>query len=117
MNICFARLVRICCFYNIANVFKHVLGCPSYARFFVSNNLFTVPIVDDFGPFKVTWRNRFLYTKDYDIFTNPENIDECASAPCLNGAECQDGNNSYACVCQPGFTGEHCEGKTNDVRS
>ena len=30
------------------------------------------------------------------------NIDECASQPCVNGATCQDGINSYTCQCSPG---------------
>ena len=36
-------------------------------------------------------------------------IDDCANQPCKNSATCKDGVNSYSCVCQSGFTGEHCE--------
>ena len=34
---------------------------------------------------------------------------QCASNPCLNGANCTDKFRSYSCVCAPGFTGVHCE--------
>ncbi|KAI1900651.1 hypothetical protein AGOR_G00052110 [Albula goreensis] len=37
------------------------------------------------------------------------NIDECESAPCQNGASCEDLINSYKCVCSPGYTGVDCE--------
>jgi hypothetical protein len=37
------------------------------------------------------------------------NLDECASSPCLNLAQCQDGIDSYTCICLPGFTGPRCE--------
>ena len=36
------------------------------------------------------------------------NINECASSPCQNGAECQDGDNGYKCDCIPGYRGRHC---------
>ena len=36
-------------------------------------------------------------------------VDECASRPCLNGAECIDGVNLYRCVCDPGLTGTNCQ--------
>eukprot|EP00058_Branchiostoma_floridae_P005498 XP_002590986.1 hypothetical protein BRAFLDRAFT_69463 [Branchiostoma floridae] len=36
-------------------------------------------------------------------------IDECSSAPCQNGATCQDGVNSFICQCAPGYTGTLCE--------
>ncbi|WAR08539.1 FBP3-like protein [Mya arenaria] len=43
-------------------------------------------------------------------------IDECASAPCVNGASCSDGINSYTCNCVPGYTGLNCQigGKTSN---
>ena len=35
--------------------------------------------------------------------------DECLSNPCLNGALCSDGVNSYICSCVPGYKGLNCE--------
>lgn len=39
-------------------------------------------------------------------------IDECKSAPCKNGATCNQYVNSYTCSCPPGFSGVNCQ--TND---
>lgn len=36
-------------------------------------------------------------------------VDECQSNPCLNGATCLDGVNSFTCVCLPSYTGDLCE--------
>lgn len=33
--------------------------------------------------------------------------DECSSNPCYNNATCIDGHNSYACTCQPAYTGKY----------
>lgn len=38
-----------------------------------------------------------------------QNIDECASDPCMNGGTCQDGLASFTCVCSEEFVGERCE--------
>ena len=35
-------------------------------------------------------------------------IDECESNPCVHG-KCQNGDNNYKCICEPGYTGIHCE--------
>lgn len=32
-------------------------------------------------------------------------INECDSSPCLNGASCYDEDNSFTCICAPGFSG------------
>ena len=34
-----------------------------------------------------------------------EDIDECSSSPCQNGATCVDNVNGYTCECLPGYTG------------
>lgn len=36
-----------------------------------------------------------------------EELDECVSAPCLNGATCKDRLNGFDCTCPPGFTGNY----------
>ncbi|XP_042541866.1 cubilin [Dipodomys spectabilis] len=38
-----------------------------------------------------------------------ENINECASNPCLNGGTCVDGINSFSCECTSSWTGDHCQ--------
>ncbi|KAM9338728.1 versican core protein [Symphorus nematophorus] len=39
-------------------------------------------------------------------------VDECQSNPCLNGATCLDGVNSFTCLCLPSYAGELCEQDT-----
>ena len=34
---------------------------------------------------------------------------ECASDPCMNGANCTDEIDGYTCQCANGYTGELCE--------
>ncbi|XP_068613126.1 protein eyes shut homolog [Brachionichthys hirsutus] len=41
-------------------------------------------------------------------------VNECCSAPCHNGAICQDLINSYFCHCRTGWTGLHCEDDINE---
>lgn len=38
-----------------------------------------------------------------------ENVDDCKSHACLNGASCVDGLDAYSCMCSPGFSGHFCE--------
>uniref|UniRef100_A0A8B9NY43 Aggrecan core protein n=1 Tax=Apteryx owenii TaxID=8824 RepID=A0A8B9NY43_APTOW len=38
-----------------------------------------------------------------------EDIDECHSSPCLNGATCVDGIDSFKCLCLPSYGGDLCE--------
>ena len=52
-----------------------------------------------------------------DGFTGPKcevNIDECATNPCQNGAQCVDGTAQYTCICEPGFEGLQCETDINE---
>ncbi|KAF3708325.1 Protein eyes shut -like protein Epidermal growth factor-like protein 10 [Channa argus] len=41
-------------------------------------------------------------------------VNECCSAPCHNGAICEDLNNSYVCHCRSGWSGLHCEDDINE---
>ncbi|KAK2824189.1 hypothetical protein Q5P01_021364 [Channa striata] len=41
-------------------------------------------------------------------------VNECCSAPCHNGAICEDLINSYICHCRSGWTGLHCEDDINE---
>ncbi|KAM9223822.1 aggrecan core protein [Leptosomus discolor] len=38
-----------------------------------------------------------------------EDTDECYSSPCLNGATCVDGIDSFKCLCLPSYGGDLCE--------
>ncbi|KAG7279659.1 hypothetical protein CRUP_025762 [Coryphaenoides rupestris] len=38
-----------------------------------------------------------------------QNIDECASGPCLNGGTCTDGVNRFTCTCTAQWTGALCQ--------
>ncbi|NXU58670.1 CRUM1 protein, partial [Turnix velox] len=49
--------------------------------------------------------------------TCTDNIDECASNPCQNGAICRDKVNEYGCFCVPGFQGYNCEIDINECAS
>ena len=44
-------------------------------------------------------------------------LDECDSAPCLNGATCTDRVNSFHCQCPPGFIGSQCQTDIDDCVS
>ncbi|KAG5840785.1 hypothetical protein ANANG_G00192340 [Anguilla anguilla] len=46
-----------------------------------------------------------------------EDVDECQSHPCQNGAICMDRANGYQCFCVPGFQGYHCEIDINECAS
>ncbi|KAM4663381.1 protein crumbs homolog 2 [Discoglossus pictus] len=37
------------------------------------------------------------------------NIDDCVHHQCLNGGSCEDGVNSYTCVCPATYAGPHCQ--------
>ncbi|XP_067085594.1 sushi, nidogen and EGF-like domain-containing protein 1 [Osmerus mordax] len=46
-----------------------------------------------------------------------QEVDECVSQPCLNGATCLDRVDSYLCACDKGFTGSHCQTDVDECLS
>ncbi|CAJ0946246.1 unnamed protein product, partial [Ranitomeya imitator] len=46
-----------------------------------------------------------------------EEIDECQSQPCQNGAMCKDRVSHFLCDCQEGYSGKHCELDVNECSS
>ena len=36
-------------------------------------------------------------------------IDDCADSPCHQGATCQDGIDTFTCLCPKGMTGTRCD--------
>uniref|UniRef100_A0A8C9EMJ4 Sushi, nidogen and EGF like domains 1 n=1 Tax=Pavo cristatus TaxID=9049 RepID=A0A8C9EMJ4_PAVCR len=54
------------------------------------------------------------------IWSDPpecDEIDECRSQPCLNGGQCKDRIAEFLCVCEPGYTGLHCELEVDECQS
>nr|XP_006821635.1 PREDICTED: sushi, von Willebrand factor type A, EGF and pentraxin domain-containing protein 1-like [Saccoglossus kowalevskii] len=45
-----------------------------------------------------------------------DDTNECASNPCHGQATCVDELRSYACECEPGFAGKHCEINIDDCK-
>ena len=39
------------------------------------------------------------------------NLDPCAPNPCQNGSCALEGEGSYVCTCDPGWTGTNCDGE------
>ncbi|XP_072724876.1 sushi, nidogen and EGF-like domain-containing protein 1 isoform X12 [Ciconia boyciana] len=46
-----------------------------------------------------------------------DEIDECWSQPCLNGGRCKDHVAKFLCLCEPGYTGHHCESDVDECQS
>ncbi|NXA00565.1 SNED1 protein, partial [Nesospiza acunhae] len=46
-----------------------------------------------------------------------DEIDECQSQPCLNGGQCKDRVSAFLCLCEPGYTGHHCELDVDECQS
>ena len=54
----------------------------------------------------------YLSYEAYDdvfLFAIFLDIDDCVNVTCHNNGSCDDGVNSYLCLCQKGFTGKHCK--------
>uniref|UniRef100_A0A8C0EDJ7 Sushi, nidogen and EGF like domains 1 n=1 Tax=Bubo bubo TaxID=30461 RepID=A0A8C0EDJ7_BUBBB len=54
------------------------------------------------------------------IWSDPpecDEIDECQSQPCLNGGRCKDHVAEFLCLCEPGYTGHHCESDVDECQS
>lgn len=43
-------------------------------------------------------------------------VNECDPDPCHYGS-CKDGVATFTCLCQPGYTGHHCETNINECHS
>ena len=43
-------------------------------------------------------------------------IDYCINVTCKNGGSCVDGLDKYSCSCGAGFSGDHCETGTAEIR-
>ncbi|XP_066538185.1 protein crumbs homolog 1-like [Hoplias malabaricus] len=43
-----------------------------------------------------------------------QELDECASNPCLNGGYCRNLINKFQCMCEMSFAGEHCQIDVSD---
>ncbi|NXM70843.1 SNED1 protein, partial [Serilophus lunatus] len=46
-----------------------------------------------------------------------DEINECQSQPCLNGGQCKDHIAAFLCLCEPGYTGHHCELDVDECQS
>ncbi|XP_060727662.1 protein jagged-2 isoform X1 [Tachysurus vachellii] len=46
-----------------------------------------------------------------------ENVNDCASSPCVNGGTCLDGINTFSCVCRDGWEGQLCDQEVNECES
>jgi collagen type VI alpha len=51
--------------------------------------------------------------RDGLINSTCDDLNECLSNPCLNGAQCVNSMHRYYCQCLNGFTGEHCQRQCN----
>lgn len=74
------------------------------------------------GPWGVQQRPRFSRLRGHTLsqgFTGvlcEENIDNCDPDPCHHG-QCQDGIDSYTCVCSPGYMGAICSDQVDECHS
>ena len=89
------------CFVDVMIFFFKSNGVPTLCVFLFQEPLKTNALfVSLFAP-----RFSCNCTAGWNGSNCTDNIDECESAPCVNGATCIDQLNSYECVCVPGYTG------------
>ena len=65
----------------------------SYDKYYLQR--IKVQFVPSFDFIFILW---YLYSGQFC----EHDIDDCLPRPCLNGATCIDGRNSFSCVCLPG---------------
>ena len=67
--------------------------------------------------FCTNWRNSLLFLGVNRVISDVflADVDECESLPCAHGSTCVDDVNEYTCVCTPGYTGDGCNGKCNEI--
>ena len=46
-----------------------------------------------------------------------EDVDECITRPCLHQGTCYNGRPGFMCICESGYTGDHCEIATTPTPS
>ncbi|KAH3691027.1 hypothetical protein DPMN_191513 [Dreissena polymorpha] len=51
---------------------------------------------------------------DLSCDTHANDTNECATAPCKNGATCTNLQNTYSCTCSPGWQGNNCDQDINE---
>ena len=51
---------------------------------------------------------RCVKMQDVVAYCKIDNINECASSPCVNG-DCEDGIDMFKCICSDGFFGDLCQ--------
>ena len=60
------------------------------------------------------------YSKKYQFYPQFRSTLGCSSSPCTNNGNCQtnsNNQNSYTCVCQPGYSGTRCETDIDECAS
>ena len=68
---------------------------------------------------RASWFQRLLTEIPSSGFTGllcDENIDNCDPDPCHHG-QCQDGIDSYTCICNPGYMGAICSDQIDECYS
>lgn len=48
-----------------------------------------------------------MLKKNYVVFIS--DVNECKRSPCQNNGTCVNNDGSYTCLCEPGWTGQHCQ--------